>query len=825
MDLNKKTLTADIVNSLCNIGYLRDYIKFDYQFSDFFENTPILRSTNIGIFGREPFDYRSACISINYLDEENKTNPVNFRAFGSPHSFFVKNGYTERWNNNAKDIKLIETIETNQLPNYIKHNSKYLKPEYVIRKKSDFSKPISFQPDLFIDSGLIIALDNEASIRVDYIIRNLISEIENIFRLKGKPYQAEHLFKLIFILLTAKLLNDRDIVTIPSIDFSNYKTVIEGVSNFYSSKIYNELSTINDEILKSAVTEISKTISLRNLSIDTLTYIYENTFVSPENRKSLGIHSTPSYVADYILTQIPFDDIPLNKLNIFDPMCGHGIFLVSAMRKLKNHLPIDWNGKKRHQYFTKHLWGVEIDSFAIEVAQMCLTLADFPEANGWQLKQSNIFKGKYLEQFCEETTIFVGNPPFEYENYESRQYPKPALLLDLALPKLPKNSFIGIVLPSSFLDSVDYRKTRELFLRDFSVLSITNLPPNTFLHSSSETSTIVAKKGEFKKQIYYSEVNSNHIDKFKYDYSKTWEINLIQDYFQNKSSLKVPLLNEIWTYLDAFEKLDSIAEIKIGVQNEPSLVRPQIDYKPERFENSVPAIISPKINFYQYLTNQKYFIPSEMKKRRRFAWDYDWTIPKVVVPTGRVSSGPWKFAAALDYEGRYATRNFFAVWSNDKKITIEVLAAILNSPLAAAYVFTSSTGRSIPKRVYKAIPIPKDIIYYSEEITSMVKDFISFLIIKDFIKAKTKLFELDALILKLYKLPPEFEFKLLRLFYNQKRPVPFDFNGYYPKEYNSWIPLHIYISKKYKGSTIGDYLDFFPKIKNKETIKFIENLE
>lgn len=825
MDLNKTPLTADIVKSLYNIGYPKNYIKFDYQFSDFFEKTPVLRATNIGVFGREPFDYRSACISINYLDEDNKINPYNFRAFGSPHLFFIKNGYTERWNNNANDIKRIETIDTNNLPNYIKDNSKHLKPEYIIRKKSDFGKPSHFQPHLFIDSGLIMALDHEASIRVDYIIRNLISDIEYIFKAEDKSYQVEHLFKLIFLLLTAKLLNDRDIITDPPIDFSNHKTVIEGVSNFYSSKIYNKLSTINDEIIKSAVAEISKTISLRNLSIDTLTYIYENTFVSPESRKRLGIHSTPSYVADYILSLIPFEELPQNKLNVFDPMCGHGIFLVSAMRKLKNYLPIEWNGKKRHQYFTKHLLGVEIDSFAIEVAQMCLTLADFPEANGWQLKQSNIFKGKYLEQFCEETTLFVGNPPFEYENFESKQYPKPALLLERALPKLPKNSFIGIVLPSSFLDSVDYRKTRESFLRNFSILSITNLPPNTFLHSSSETSTIVARKGESKKHIYYSEVNSIHIDKFKYDYSKTWEIKLTQDYFKNKKSLKVPLLNEIWTYLDAYEKLDSITEIKIGVQNEPSLVKPKIDYKEDQFENSVPAIISPKTEFYQYLTNQKYFIPSDVKKRRRLAWDYDWTIPKVVVPTGRVSAGPWKFAAALDYEGRFATRNFFAIWSKNEKITIEVIAAILNSPIAAAYVFTSSTGRSIPRRVYKSIPIPKDVLYYSEEITSMVKDFMSFLGVNDFSNANIKLLEIDALILKLYKLPPEFEFKLLRLFYNQKRPVPFDFWGYYPKEYDSWIPLHIYISEKYKRSTVGNYLNSFPKIENEETIEFIENLE
>ena len=221
---------------------------------------------------------------------------------------------------------------------------------------------------------------------------------------------------------------------------------------------------INKEIVQASVNSISHTISLNNLSIDTLTYIYENTFVSPKNRKELGIHSTPSYVADFILSKMPIENIPIEKLNIFDPMCGHGIFLVAAMRKLKEILPIDWNGKRRHKYFIKHLHGIEIDNFAIEVANMCLTLADFPESNGWQLQHGNVFKNNLLENYLKSTTVLVGNPPFEYENYRGHHIPKPALLLNQALPALPEQSYMGIVLPSAFLDSVDYRKTRETLL-------------------------------------------------------------------------------------------------------------------------------------------------------------------------------------------------------------------------------------------------------------------------------------------------------------------------------------------------------------------------
>ena len=819
-------LSNDILKSLNYIGYPKNYVRLNYQFSDFIEPTPVLRRTNIGVFGREPFDYRSACISINFLNNDNnKLSPTNFRAFGAPHIFFINNGYTERWSNDSHDIRKVETIKTAHLISYIRSNRKHLNPEYIIRQKSDFSKLASFQPDLFIDSGLIIALDRDASIRVDYLIRNLIANIEKSFKLKNQSLDTELIFKLIFFLLTAKLLSDRDIATQPKIDFLNYKSVLEGVSNFYKSKIINRILSVDKNIIQSATDEISKIISLKNLSIDTLTYIYENTFVSPDSRKKLGIHSTPSYVADYILSQIPFKNIPLGKLSIFDPMCGHGIFLVSAMRKLKNDLPIEWDGKKRHNYFTKHLRGVEIDSFALEVANMCLTLADFPESNGWQLTHDNIFNGKILENYCATTNVLLGNPPFEYENYNSKQYPKPALLLNRAVVALPKDSYIGIVLPSSFLDSVDYRKTREFFLINYSLLSVTNLPPNTFLYSTSETSVIIAKKANLNKTIYYSEVDSSHKDKFKYDFSKTWEVKLKSNYFQQRKTLKVLILNELWSFLNTYDNLDSIASIKIGVQNEPSLVTPKRDYKLQGFIDSVQAIVTPEQDFYQYTTNQKYYIPSDPKRRRRNAWNYNWSIPKLLVPTGRMSAGPWKFAAAIDYMGRYATRNFFAIWTKEKKINIEVISAILNSPLASAYVYANSTGRSIPKRIYKSIPIPSNLDLFSEEITLMVKIYLKTIEAGDFISAYSKVLEIDAFILKLYKLPPQYEFNLLKLFYNQTRPVPFKFMEYYPKDYTSWIPLHIFISEKYKNSTLTNFIDFFPKIKNEKTIFFLENLQ
>jgi type I restriction-modification system DNA methylase subunit len=826
---NITSLQNDIVSSLIAIGYPKNFILQDYQFSDFYvDSIPLIRKTSIVAFGREPFDYKSACISINLPKDINSQQPpTHLRALGAPHIFVIKNGYTERWNNDSQNVKRIEKIRTENLPTYIKDKRNYLEPNYIIRKKSDFEQPTAIQLDLFIDSGLVIALDHQASIRLDNVIRKLIADIENSYSTstKEQPIDVEIIFKLIFVLLTAKLLSDRNIITEPQIDFSDYRTVLNGVSNFYNRKIITKILEMNKDIVQSAVNTISQTIPLNNLSIDTLTYIYENTFVSPESRKSFGIHSTPSYVADYILSKIPLINISKDKLNIFDPMCGHGIFLVAAMRKLKEILPMKWNGKRRHEYFIKHLQGVEIDNFALEVANMCLTLADFPESNGWDLRQGNVFKDNILENFAKGTNVLLGNPPFEYEKYLGREKPKPALLLNRVLPVLPRDSYIGIILPNAFLDSGDYRETRDLLLRHFSLLHITNLPANTFIYSSSETSIIIAKRGTYNKPIYYADVNRKQIKEFKYNSSKTWEITLEHDYFLNKQNLKVPVLNEVWNYLKDYDRLDKVADIKIGVQNEPSLVTPKTDYKVDEFKNSVPAIISPQKDFYQYVSNQKYYIPAEKKVRRRKAWNYNWSQTKIIIPTGRISVGPWKFAAVIDYKSRYATRNFFAVWPTKENISVETLSAILNSPLAAAFVYANSSGRSITKRVYKKIPIPPNLDVFSEKITSMVKDYIMALKQLNYEEAHLRILDIDASILELYNLPPKFEHNLLKIFYDMKRPVPFDFYKYYPKNYDSWIPLNMYISQKYGRATFNGFVKSFPQINNKETVKFLEDLK
>ncbi|MBU1101937.1 MAG: N-6 DNA methylase [Bacteroidetes bacterium] len=833
MVINQKgginTVTSEnILHSLQSIGYKKNLIKRDYSFTDFLSTNPTTQVSDLAVFGHEPLDYRSSCFSIKQLSSNISSTEAaqNMRALGAPHIFIISNGTTERWENRSNKAIQAELLSTTQLGSYIKKNKRYFSPNEVIRQKSDFNIPADLQLDIFVDSGLLLALEHEATERIDNLIKSILHRVEQGFHNQNKEFNANVIFKVLFRLLTAKLLNDRAIKTDPLIDLNNPIQSLEAVSNYYENHQAQEYKHFPKYLLEEVSAEINNSISFKNLSVDTLTYIYENTFVSPTTRKKLGIHSTPSYIADYVLANMPIENLPLNKLRIYDPTCGHGIFLIAALRRLRSLLPNDWTGKKRHDFFIKHLIGTEIDPFSIEVAKMCLTLADFPEANGWEIIKSDIFNSAHLENIAQSTNIFIGNPPFENYKLDGVDIPKPVLMLQNVLPNLPFGGLFGLVLPKSVLDSNDYKKIRENLLTDFSILSITNLPDKVFSYSDSETSIVIAEKQKKSTTslAHYKEIRDSDREKFKSNYSITWDDKITQEFFHNNENLLiVPYLRKVWEYLDSHPTLQSISHINIGVQHQANDVVPKRDYMDDSFPNSAPAIAVIDNGFQQFHARTTKYIPTKMEFRRRNAWDYDWGKPKVVVPCGRLSRGPWRFAAALDLEGRYVTRNFYAIWSKNSTVNEFVIAGILNSPLAAAFAFCHSTQRGIPKRVYEKIPIPKNIHSHASIIEKLVQDYLS-LIKQNNSAAKEVLMQLDAEVLAAYNISPKMERQLLDLFWGVRRPVSFEFTGYIPPQNMSWIPLKLYLSEEYKNSTLDNYLKSLPRISDRESLDFLQSL-
>ncbi|MBI4685475.1 MAG: N-6 DNA methylase [Nitrospirae bacterium] len=822
-----------IDDAFVQIGYRRGLIKKGYQYADLFSPGVPVRTVGRAIFGQEPLDYRSACFGVQ-IAEPNRPSAAlvnQLKALGAPQIFVLNNSFSERWVITEREPILRAKYKTVNLPNVITQNINEWNPKAIIRAKTGFAKPAPQQMD-FIDIGLLPALENQAAEKIDYLLKAILHDTEGELKKHKLPFDSAIIFRVVFSLLAAKLLKDRDTLNSIVIDFSLPQTALQAVSNHYGPSLPFETSRIPAATLKTISQEIGSSFSLRNISVDTLTYIYENTFVSKESRESLGIHSTPSYVADYVLSQMPIGDLLINQWHTTDPMSGHGIFLIATMRKMRDLLPQNWSGRDRHNFFVKHLHGIEIEPFSVEVARMCLMLADFPEPNGWDLKHHDVFAGRTLENAAANTMILVGNPPFE--NIEGRipDTPKPVELLRRALPALPDQALIGLVLPRSFVDGSDYKKERETILNSFELISLTGLPDRIFLHSDMETAIIVARKHQpqHKGSVVYREVKDHERKVFRSRHQVTWEDKVPQSFFEDTMDGRfiVPLLREIWERLEYYPKLNDVADIRIGVQYEPTLVRGMLKeiIRSKPFSGSAPAISMITKGYMQFIAKDTVYISTDKNLRRiraRGAWDLNWKKLKVVIPASRMSRGPWRYAAAIDTEGRIVSRGFYAVWPKTETVNVEVLAALLNSPIAAAFTYAHSFQRTIPKRAYQDIPIPEMPSDSVQVIYSLVHSYVEALH-RNKAEAKNILLQIDAEILKLYSLPPRLEKKLLDIFWGQQRPVPFEFTGYIPVEIDSWIPLHIYLSEQCRESTPRKIMERIPLIRDKEFINYLKNL-
>ena len=788
-NLNRETAINNIEKAFHAIGYKHKLVKRNYAFTDFISLKPMLRNITLAIFGQEPIDYRSACFGVEFAYESFSSKSVvnQLRAFGAPQIFLMRNGRAEWWINKEDGVFLQDEITTASLPKLIERNAPNWSPENMMRIKSGFQEPKPQQLD-FIDIGLLPALENQASIKIDSLISRILYNTEKECKREKLPFNTHSIFNIVFRLLTAKLLKDRDILTRPEIDFTRPRTALTAVSKYYgeAEPISYQSGALPQSLLKDIAREIHNSFSLRNLSVDTLAYVYENTFVTQKSREEMGIHSTPSYIADYILNQLPIENLTRLKWQILDPMCGHGIFLIAAMRKLRNLLPSDWSGKQRHNFFSQRLHGIEIDSFSVEVARLCLTLADFPESDGWDLRIEDVFKGKSLATLASKANIIVGNPPFEAIEGVKPETPKPKELLRRILPKLQDGALFGFVLPYSFLDGSDYRVERQIFHNSFEVINITTLPDRVFKYSDAETALFLARKSKSSRmpKTICRHVRETDRNNFRLYSTPTFEDIVPSWYFEERmqGGFLVPPLREVWERLEGNPQLRDIAEIKTGVEYEPGLLEedPNQIVQESPFPNASPGIFKVTKGFMQFTTSDVVYMSTKKEHRRKMvpgAWKLDWQKPKVVIPKSVMSRGPWRIAAVVDKKGLIIRRRFFAVWPKENVITVEFLAALLNSPVAQAFAYTHSNKRDIPKRIYASIPVPFDSQSSVRTISALVEKYLQ-LNERGNGRAKKFLLEIDFEILKLYDLPIRVERKLLEIFYSHQRRVPFDFKAY-----------------------------------------------
>ncbi|MBV9962469.1 MAG: N-6 DNA methylase, partial [Parafilimonas sp.] len=238
----------------------------------------------------------------------------------------------------------------------------------------------------------------------------------------------------------------------------NNKTLSGIIKQLYYPESPYEFSVINVEILGSAYEQfLGKQIILKGTHKATIEE-------KPEVRKAGGVYYTPQYIVDYIVDntvgKLIENKTPeqVEKLKIVDPACGSGSFLLGAYDKLlkwyhayhqpeferltaiagsknynsndrnkairdRNKLPFTPDGrlttKIKKKILTDNIYGVDIDTNAVEVTKLSLLLKCLEDETQSSINAELRFGETVLPSL--ENNIKCGNSLIDVDFYE--QFP------------------------------------------------------------------------------------------------------------------------------------------------------------------------------------------------------------------------------------------------------------------------------------------------------------------------------------------------------------------------------------------------------------------
>ncbi|MDQ3702996.1 MAG: hypothetical protein M3442_19045 [Chloroflexota bacterium] len=850
---------------LREIGYGDDLLRRDYAFADLLGVSDAVRRIPLAGFAQEPPSYRTACVGVFVASPG--IDVADYSALGAPQLLEIKDsedgdrGEVRRWKVSARgDPVLLERIAPEDVVRSIRARQAEWSPESILRARSIAFDAAPVQLDFF-DAGLLPAIEAVVHTKLDRLLRETLAASKAVYRERHlDTLDYPQLFRLVFRLLAAKLFGDRGQAG-RWLD-SDPAVAIAEVERFYFRSGASEPVLADPATQWVAWAKIRSAFHLQNISVEALAYVYENTLVDDETRRQYGTHSTPREVAEYVVRRLPFETLPFEQRRVFEPFAGHAAFLIAALGRLRGLLPPKMTAGERHQYFVRMLAGMEIDPFAREVARLSLMLADYPNPDSWRLSSADVFTAPGFATELSRARAVLCNPPFgDFTAAERAFYAqspidrrlrsanKAAESLLRTLDRPP--DLLGFVLPRSFIDGKHFSDARRRLVATYGSLELVALPDTAFQHSGVETVLLMAHgKGRPLTHLRSAEVAKHDYEHFVRAGRPSWEetatvVATVPAVPIAAPALWIRPLQRVWRALDGLPVLSDVAKARNGIYFGPSLRsegehlvsnQPRDGFRPGlvRVEDGFEPLV---VRRHVYL-NMDSAVMYKRSKAHLFSWD----TPKVIVNGVRLSRGPWVVTGAPDREGLVVYHLFHALWPT-LDVPVEVLAAIVNGPVANAFVSTSRTSRANRIETLNRIPIPRLNSDTMSAIGVAVADYrrerfrwlawqrspvdtgrredeatVELL-------CRQALYRIDAAVLAAYDLAPRVERELLDFFAGHRRPGPVAFQRYYPDNFRPALPWRMLITGELERASARQTLQRLPVLHEVAVSEMVADLE
>jgi len=768
------------VSHLRTIGYRSGLLRTDFVYGS---GLPV----PLACFAQAPADARSACIAILNQTNDVQSAVDDTRRLGAPIVLVCHGQEFQWWKQGTTRAQWIDNFTQTQLPRFFDEHRKDFSPEAVYRAKTIGRAKSEYQLS-FVDLGLMPIVEQDIGRELSALIERQVTGLKSRLGFEDVSAEQGHwLLKTIFWLLSGKILRDKQVESFQDLDLLNIDDVFHRVGMHYGTSAFVAGSNRNRDALLESATSIDAFTNLAMTSAESLSYVYENTLVTDATRTKLGTHSTPTYLVDYILGLLSdwIKEIPENERSVFEPACGHSAFLVSAMRLLSLLLASEKSvPSKRGPYLRQRLHGTDTDDFALELARLSLTLTDIPNPDGWDLRKEDMFIGDRLSNQSKGKTILLANPPFGNFSQEEQHFYNPtnsrdftgnkaAEVLRCTLPYLPEGGVFGVVMPQSILHAQFARPVREMIVRDFEIQEIALFPDNMFSFADVESTILIGRRKKAMAMqsslTRYRRVREWQMDAFRTSFEAPSTRLVEQTRFSNAkdNDFRIPDLDEVWQFLATNPRASSIAAIHQGMifkgkNLPPGTVKASPKYLPGFKKGFLK--FEAKIAIHE-LPNESWLNVSRDAVRANFQGAVV-NVSQVLLNYAPVSRSPWRFKALFDEYGHAVTSRFVAI--RPKDVSVELLWAIFNSPIANAFAFSYCSKRENQVGLLQQMPIPA--MGQVKHVETVVQNYLKL--------ARTEsrhgdlihlLREVDAMVLGMYALPKNLEASVLGLFDGWKR--------------------------------------------------------
>jgi methylase of polypeptide subunit release factors len=553
-------VVESIARAVRAAGYRAEAVVPDYAFADVLSDANTTRIVPLAAFTHTPPSYRSAALAVVNGDRRRSVDVVNeYRALGAPLLFVIEQAEVAVWQVRSDGPpRAIEKVSLAHIAELFARNQASWHPDAIHRAKSIGGFGASYQLD-FVDLGLLPAIEGEIHVKLD----RLLVETLDLARKASGDHRLETrtLFRVVFRLLAAKVLQDHRHPRSDGWNANNLRSVLGGIESYYSLEpIEAQASAMLLPVFDTAWKHLRSGISFSNISSDDLAFVYENTLVTPETRRLFGTHSTPRSVTEYVVQRLELYRHRPDDLRIYEPFTGAGVFLISALRHLRDLLPVEWSDEKRHEFLVGHISGGEVDPFACEVATLSLILADYPNHNGWHVEEVDLFRNDVLAQRIAANNVIVCNPPFEaFDAADKERYAvagethsKAIAALSAAIDGAPLA--LGFVLPRSFILERQFAEQRRRIESLYGTVELLKLPDGIFGASDVETSAVIARDLRAPHSATIALRSSEVAERDRSSFLKTGRTTAHRELVRTISErpegrLWIPPLDQLWDYL------------------------------------------------------------------------------------------------------------------------------------------------------------------------------------------------------------------------------------------------------------------------------------